>query len=124
MAILTNTFISFGTVSAAVTFSSATGSDYFYPDNADGRVGVLIKNSNATQNAVITLKAGDGVLSSLGDIKVAVAAGATVYLPFVRAETARIKVTTGTDKGKVFVTTAVDAGGAVGSVGIGIISVE
>ena len=124
MAILTNTFINFGSVSTAVTFTAATGSDYFISDNADGRMGILIKNSNATQNAVVTIKAGDGALSSLGDIKVTVSADATAYVPLVRAETARVKVTTGPDKGKVFVTTAVDTGGVVGSVGIGIISVE
>jgi hypothetical protein len=124
MAIITNTLITFSNVSSAVTFTAATGSDYFVPDNADGRVGILIKNSNATQSATVTLKAGDGVLSSLGDIEVTVSASAIVYVPLARAETARVKVTTGTDKGKVFVTTAVDTGGTIGSVGIGIISVE
>lgn len=123
MAELVNTFIAFGNVSAAITFTAATGSDYFFPNNADGRVGLVVKNSNA-QSSTVTLKAGDGALSSLGDIAVTVGAGETVYIPLVRAETARVKLTAGTDRGKVLVTTAVVTGGTIPNVGIAIISVE
>jgi hypothetical protein len=123
MAELMKTFIAFGKTSAAVTFTAATGTDYFVPDNADGRVALIIKNSN-TQSAAVTLKAGDGALAPLGDVKIAAGAGETVFLPLVRAETARVKVTTGADKGKVLVTTAVDTGGVISSVGIGVVSVQ
>jgi hypothetical protein len=123
MAQLVNTSIAFDEVSAALIFTAATGSDYFTPDNADDRVGLVIKNSN-TVSATVTLKAGDGALSSLGGIAVTVGAGETAYLPLVRAETARVKVISGTDKGKVLVTTAVANGGTIASVGIAVISVE
>lgn len=124
MAELIKTFIAAGKTCAAVTFTAATGADYFVPDNADGRVALVIKNGNASQNAAVTLKAGDGALAPLGDVAIAVGAGQTVYAPLVRAETARVKLLRGADKGKVLVATAADTGGAVTNVGIGVVSVE
>jgi hypothetical protein len=123
MAELIKTSIPFGSMSAPVKFTAATGNDYFVPDNADGRIGIIVKNSN-TVGATVTLKAGDGSLSSLGDVSVKAAAGETVYIPLVRAESARVKVTKGADKGKIFVGTAVETNGNVGSVSFGIISAE
>jgi hypothetical protein len=123
MAQFTNTFIEFGDFSSVVTFNPATGSDFFIPDNADGRVNVIIKNGN-TQNATVAIKAGDGMLAPLGDVNVLVGGGQTVFVPLCRVETARVKVTTGTNKGNVFVTTAVDAGGSLANVSIGVVSVE
>jgi hypothetical protein len=123
MAELIKTLIPFGKTNAAVTFTAATGTDYFTPDNADGRVAVIIKNGN-TQGATVTFKAGDGGLSPLGDVPVTVGAGATVYVPLSRVESARVKVTTGANKGRVLVSTAVDAGGSVSNITIGIVSVE
>lgn len=123
MSQLVKTSVPFGSMSAAVTFTAATGNDYFVPDNADGRIGIIIKNSN-TVGATVTLKAGDGSLSPLGDIPIAVGAGETVYVPLVRAESARVKVTKGTNKGNIFISTTAEATGTVGNVGIGIISAE
>lgn len=123
MAQLVNTLIRFDEVSSALIFTAATGSDYFTPGNADGRVAIVIKNNNAVA-ATVTLKAGDGTLSSLGDIELTAAAGEIVYLPLVRAESSRVKVITGQDKGKVLVTTEVETGGDVSDVGIAVVSVE
>lgn len=117
------TSIPVGKTNAAVTFNAATGSDSFTPNNADGRVNLILKNANA-QNAAVTLKAGDGMLAPLGDLTVAVAAGQVVFVPLSRAETARVKVTTGSNKGKVFLSTSVDSGGSIGNVTIGVVSVE
>lgn len=123
MSTFTNTFIEFGELSAAVSFNAATGSDEFFPDNADGRVNLVIKNAN-TQSATVTLKAGDGPLASLGDVAITAAGGQTVFVPLSRVETARVKLITGTNKGKILVTTTVETGGTVGNVSIGIVSVE
>lgn len=123
MAELLKTKIPFGTAGAAVTFTAATGTDYFVPDNADGRVTVLIKNAN-TQNATVSFKAGDGALAALGDVSVTVAAGATAFVPLARVETARVKTLTGENKGRVLVSTAVDAGGSLANVTFGIVSVD
>lgn len=91
MAQLVNTIIGHDKVGSALTFTAATGSDYFIPDNADLRLALIINNGN-TADATVTLKAGDGALSPLGDIKIAAPAGKTVFVPFVRAESARVKV--------------------------------
>lgn len=123
MAQLENTVISFGMVSSALTFTPATGSDYFIPGGADGRVAVVINNEN-TVPATVTLKAGDGTLSPLGDINIDAPAGKIVYVPLVRVESARVKVTRGADKGKVFVATKTESGGDVSKVGIAVVSVE
>ena len=123
MAQITNTFVPYGGISAAVAFTAATGSDYFIPGNSDSRVGIIIKNSNA-QNAAVTLQAGDGTLSPLGNITVTVGANQTVYVPFDRVSSSRVKVTTGTGKGMVNISTAVNTGGTVANVGFGVISVE
>jgi hypothetical protein len=123
MSLLTNTFIDFDTVSSAITFNVATGSDYFVPDNADDRVYLIIKNSNS-QNGTVTLKAGDGMLAPLGDVTVSVGGNQTVFVPLCRAETARVKVTSGTNKGDVFVTTSVETGGSLNNVSICVVSVE
>ncbi len=123
MSQLTNTFIAFDIVSSDIMFNVATGSDYFVPDNSDERVCLIIKNINS-QNATVSLKAGDGMLALLGDVTVSVAGGQTAYLPLCRAETARVKVTSGDDKGKVFVSESVDAGGSLANVSIGVVSME
>lgn len=123
MAEIIKTSIPFGAKSAAVTFTAATGTDYFEPQNADSRVSILIKNDN-TQSATITFKAGDGALSSLGDIDVTVAGGAQCFVPLTRLESARVKVLSGEDKGKIIVSTAVETGGTVGNVSFAVLSVE
>lgn len=123
MAQLTNTFIQFGDMSGAVTLTAATGSDFFIPDNADSRVALIIRNAN-TQNAAVTIKAGDGSLCALGDVKIPVAGGQTVFVPLDRLSSARVKFTAGANKGKVLADTAVDSGGAVSSVSFGIVSVQ
>lgn len=116
MAELVKTPVAFGAVSAPVAFTAATGSDFFIPDNADGRVFILAKNGGA-QDSTVTIKAGDGSLAPLGNLSVPVAAGATVVIPLSRAESARVKLTTGADKGKIYLL-------AAANVSFGIVSVE
>lgn len=107
-----------------LTFAAATGSDYFTDDNADGRLTLLVRNTNASQSATVTLKAGDGSLSTRGDLSFPVVAGATAALPMARAESARVKVLGGANSGRVLVSTAVDSGGSVASVLYAVLSVQ
>lgn len=123
MAEIKKTSIPFGSKSAAITFTAATGTDYFEPQNADSRVSILIKNDN-TQSATITFKAGNGALSSLGDINITVAGGAQCFVPMARLESARVKVLSGEDKGRIILSTSVATGGTVGSVSFAVLSVE
>jgi hypothetical protein len=124
MAELIKTIVDFSDISKECVLTAATSSDYFILDNADQRVNVIVRNTNATQNATITIKAGDGELGSKGDIIITVAAGKSAILPMSRMESARVKVTTGSDKSKVFVNSAVDAGGSLASVLIAVLSVN
>lgn len=123
MAELIKSFVGFGDTSAELVFTTATGSDFLVLDNADGRVVLVIKNTN-TQNATVTLKAGDGTLAMLGDLNIAVGGAKTVAVPFTRVESARVKVTTGANKGKVLVTSTVEAGGSIANLSIAVLSVE
>lgn len=116
-------FVGFGDTGSALLFMPASGLDYFYADNADSRMTLLIRNSN-TQAATVTLKAGDGTLSPLGDVTVTVAGGQIYALPLCRAESARVKVLSGSGAGNVYVNTAVAAGGVVGAVSAALVSVE
>jgi hypothetical protein len=124
MAELIKTIVDFSDISKEITLTPATGSDYFDLDNADQRVNLIVRNTNATQNTTITIKAGDGKLATKGDIVATVAAGKSIALPMSRLESARVKVTTGSDKGKVFVSSAVDAGGSLASVLVAVLSVN
>lgn len=123
MAVITKTLIPFDEAAQAVGFSAATGDDCFIPDNSDGRISILVKNGN-TQDAVIALKAGDGALSALGDVSVTVPGGAQYFIPLERIETARVKVMSGDDKGKIFISTSVATGGDVTKVSLAAVSVE
>lgn len=123
MAELSKTLISFSDLSGALDFSAASGSDYFICDNADQRMILIAENKN-TQNAALTLKAGDGELGLLGDAVFSIAGGTTRAVPLSRVGSSRIKVLGGADSGKVFVAAAVDAGGAVGSVNLAVLSIE
>jgi hypothetical protein len=123
MAELIKTFIPFSSLGAALTLNAASGSDYFTTDNADQRLTLVIQNGN-TQDATVTFGAGDGALSALGDVPVAVAGSTSVAVPFSRISSARVKVESGADKGRVLVTTAVETGGSIASVLIGIISAQ
>lgn len=123
MAEFVKTLVPFSATSAALTFTPATGTDSIALDNADGRLTLIIRNQNA-QNATVTLKAGDGALSPLGDVAVSVAASQTAAVPFARVGSARVKQTAGTNRGTVSVVTAVDSGGSLASVGIAVLSVE
>lgn len=123
MAEIMKSVAGFPDVGKEITFASASGSDYFLLDNADQRVSLIVRNSNPTQNASVTIPAGDGELSLEGGITVSVGPGKTTAVPVSRLESARVKVLSGADKGKVFLNTAVDAGGSIASVFIGILSV-
>jgi hypothetical protein len=124
MAELIKTIVDFSDISKEIILTPATNSDYFVLDNADQRVNLIVRNTNATQNATITVKAGDGKLGTKGDIVVTVVAGKSATLPMSRMESARVKVTIGSDKGKVFVSSAVDAGGSLASVLMAVLSVN
>lgn len=117
------TMVAAGDMQKELLKTAATGADYFMHDNADHRVTLLLQNTNATQNATVTLQAGDGMLAGRGDIAVTAAAGKTVAVPMSRAESARVKKLFGNDRGKVLVGTAVDAGGSVSAVMLAVISV-
>lgn len=123
MAILTQTDILFSQTGAALAFKAATGSDSFALDNADGRVFLIAKNAG-TAAATVALKAGDGALSALGDVSLALPAGGVGVLPLSRAQSARVKVLTGAQRGSVLVAVAVGSGGAVGDVSLAVLSVE
>ena len=103
--------------------TAATGADYFLADNSDSRLLLFVKNANASQNAAVTVKAGTGRLSTCGDIVLTVAAGKTAAVPMNRLESARVKVLSGADKGKVLVNTSVDSGGSLSSVSLFVLSV-
>jgi hypothetical protein len=123
MAEILKTFISFADLSGELALMSASGSDFFTLDNADHRLVLIAQNTNA-QAATVTLKAGDGSLSSMGDASVRVNGGKSAVIPLSRVESARIKRLDGDDKGKAFVVTAVDAGGGLSNVTLGVISIE
>jgi hypothetical protein len=124
MAELIKTIVDFSDTAKECVLTAATGSDYFVLDNADQRVTVIARNTNATQNATLTIKAGDGKLSSKGDLSIQVAAGKSAVIPMSRVESARVKVTAGSDKGKVFVNSAADAGGSLANVLVAVLSVN
>lgn len=123
MAEIVKTFIPFSGQSGNLIFTAATGTDYFVCDNADQRMTLMIKNGNA-QNVTVTLKAGDGELSLLGDAVFTVGANTSAAVPISRVGSSRIKILSGSDSGKVMVSTAVDSGGSLGSVGLAVLSVE
>lgn len=123
MAELSKSNVSFCDTCAELTFTVVTGSDSIALDNADGRVTLVIKNAN-TQDAVVTLKAGNGSLSSLGDVAVPVSGGKIVAVPISRVDSARVKVLTGSNKGKMLVSSSVADGGALSGVSVAVLSVE
>ena len=65
-------------------------------DRKDDFVTVVVQNS-ATADANVTIKSGDGP-DAMGDLTVAVKASSTICLSL---DSARFKVTKGTDKGKI-----------------------
>ena len=123
MAEIIKSFIPFAEIGAELLFTPVSGSDYFIVDNADQRLTLVVRNTN-TQNATVTLAAGDGSLAPLGGSSFEVDGGKTFALPLSRVDSARIKVFGGADRGKAFVTSSVDAGGTLANLAIGIISVE
>lgn len=123
MSEIVKTGIDFSDTAKEIVFTPSTGNDFLTADNADQRISLLVKNTNATQNATVTVKAGDGALASKGDAVVAVGAGKSVVLPMCRLESARVKVLTGASKGTVAVASSVDAGGNLSGVLLGAISI-
>lgn len=123
MAELVKTLVGFKDMGASMTFTAMTGNDYFIPDNADQRVFLFVRNTN-TQNATVTLKAGNGILSPLGDVSVTVGGGQIAAMPLCRAETARVKIMNGTGQGQVAVMSAVDTGGNIANVSACVLSVK
>lgn len=122
MATLTQTSIAFEDTGKQLSFTAATGDDRFALQNADGRMFLVVKNGGSG-TAAITIKAGDGALSALGDITLAVEAGGVGVVPLSRAQSARVKVLTGTQRGSAGVTVAVSAG-QVGDVALAVLSVD
>lgn len=103
MATLAVTTITKSGISAAVTFTEATGDDLFAPGNADQRVTVLLNNTD-TNAATVVFKAADGLFGNLGDITVSVPASTMVAVPLVNLESARVKNITTANKGLVELT--------------------
>lgn len=123
MAEIIKTSVGFGDLSGELAFTPLTGADYLTLDNADTRMTLILRNQNA-QNAVVTVKSGDGSLSPLGDVTVAVGGSKTVAVPFARVESARVKILRGADHGKVMVACTVDTGGSLSGVAAALISVQ
>lgn len=115
------TVVSFSETAAALTFTAATGSDYFTLDNADGRVTLLFANAGA-QTAGVVIQAGDGTLASLGGVAVTVEPGKTLAVPMARLASARVKRLSGDDRGKVVVTSSM-AGAAPAGLSAAVLSV-
>lgn len=112
MAELVKSAIALNTVSAAVTYTAASASDYIditgYPD---WRIGIVAVNAD-THAATLTLKAGNGDRASAGDVVISVPASTTVYAPMSRIETSRVKCVNGVNKGKIL-TVAATVGGTL-----------
>lgn len=127
MAELVKTTVGFADVAKPVTFTALTGTDYINleagEDYPDQRLTLLVKNGDATHDATLTFKAGDGVLGALGDLAVTVAGGAQAAIPVARLDTARVKNLSGASKGQIVVASAIAAGGTLGSVSVGVVAV-
>lgn len=123
MAQLIESKIAVSAKSAEAVFTALTGDDRFSVGNADQRVTFLLKNANATQNASVVFKAGDGALSSEGDVTIAVGAGKLVAVPLARLESARVKSLGGGNRGGMEITSSVDAGGTLANVSLSAVSV-
>lgn len=104
MALIAATKIPAGAVFGSVAYADATGADSFAADNADGRMVVLLKNTDAANAAAVVFKAGDGLLGGFGDVAVSVPANATVAVPVSRLASARVKNLTGANRGMVLLT--------------------
>lgn len=122
MAELISTFIDFSQLSAELTFTPCSGIDDLLLDNADSRMILLIKNTNAL-GATVTIKKGDGILSPLGDIIIPVSSGKTVAVPFSRVESARVKLITGDSKGKVLIESSIDGEGSITDISLAVLSI-
>lgn len=120
MATLTVTKIAKSGISGAVTFAAATGDDSFLDDNADGRMTVLLENTDASNAATVVFKAQDGLFGNLGDLAVSVPAATTAAVPLANLESARVKNIAGATKGYVRMTETL---GTIANLKIGVISV-
>lgn len=123
MAELLKSVAAFSDVAKELTSTAATGTDFFVDDNADQRVFVVLQNTDATHAATVVFKAGDGVLSAKGDVTVTVDATKTAIVPMTRIDSARVKITNGTDKGKIHVTESIASGGTLSDLLIAVVSV-
>lgn len=132
MAELVKTVVGYNDVGTALTYTAATaGGDYIdfsaYNGYPDQRVMIAIRNLDTSHDATITFKAGDGMLSAQGDIPVVVAGSATSVvkvIPLTKLDTARVKNTSGTNKGKIMVTSTIASGGTLSNVQIAVICVK
>lgn len=122
MAEIAKTIIDFGDTGKEIIFTASTGSDYIVLDNADQRMELLIKNQN-TVSATVTIKAGDGAISSMGDAVITVGAGKSAVVPISRLGSARIKALSGANKGRAVINAAAASGGSVASILLGAVSV-
>jgi hypothetical protein len=112
MAELLKSTIASGDYGTDLTLNTATASDYFtLPYTPDWRANVILVNAD-THAATFTLKAGNGHRAAAGDVVYTVPASGTSVISIARAETSRVKVINGTDKGKIF-TAAVTNGGTL-----------
>jgi hypothetical protein len=118
MAVLTKTSIATIDLFKVITFTGSSGSDTIALTASDGQTGIIINNTNATagQIATVTLKAGTGILSALGDVVIAIPISSMVHINLNAIGSARLKDLAG----NLTVTVAVAAAGVVASVLIGI----
>lgn len=104
MSKFTQTTVTINACCSPITFNESSQRDCFTADNADGRMLLLVKNDN--DNAVSAIiNPGDGILKSLGEIKISVAAKSEVVIPLCRFESARVKNTQGENKGNIIIDT-------------------
>jgi hypothetical protein len=118
MAALAKTSIVTTDLFKVITFTGSSGSDTIALTASDGQTGIIINNTNATagQIATVTLKAGTGILSALGDVVIAIPISSMVHINLNAIGSARLKDLAG----NLTVTVAVAAAGVVASVLIGI----
>lgn len=129
MAELIKTVVGYHDVGTNVTFTSATADgDYIdfagYKGFPDQRVMFIVRNQDSSHDAIVTFKAGDGILSAQGDVAVTVPKSSEVAIPLTKLDTARIKVTSGENKGKILVNSSIASGGDISSVQIAVICVK
>lgn len=109
MADINKAIIKRDAMSDAFSFSDGAAAQTV-PAGMDEQFMLLIQNTSSTVDAALTIKAGDGVRASIGDLAVTVAKSKTAAITL---DSARFKKLKGTDAGKFDVRITSDAPSAV-----------